>query len=656
MVGPGAWAETGKDLPLCGIAGYTRISRSFSDSRIQDALEELGHRGPDDTGAYETPHVAIGAVRLRVLDLMAGHQPMTTPDEDVVVAFNGEIYNYRELRDELSAAGHEFRTSSDTEVVLHAFLEWDTGCFSRLRGMFAAALWTESERRLVLARDRIGIKPLYIYRHGEDICFGSELKAIFVHPQVERVIDPAALNCYLSLNYVPGPSTLIRGIEKLPPGHWLEWRDGVSRTEAFWRLPQKVEQHWTADSAMERLDELLTQAVREHLVSDVPLGAWISGGLDSTTILDYAVAASPRRLKTFSVAFRGQGCDESRYFSEVARHYETDHEEIDVSPDLDLAGAIEQLPYYHDAPGADAGALPIWFLSQMSRKKVTVALSGEGADELFGGYLTYMADRLTPPLRMVPAPFRRGALRLLQHWPVSDGKISFEYKLKRFLEGSLLTAGEAHSFWNGSFSDEQKQTLSSAADPRALQRVLNQFYERLEGTGGLNRHLFFDQSSSLPDNLLSKVDRISMAHSLEVRPPFLDHRIVEFAASLPIRLKIRGLNQKCLLRQLMKKRLPPVVLQRKKEGFDIPAHEWLRGPLRPLLLDTLSRDAVEQTKLFRWEGVRSLLDAHMRRRLNLGYQLWGLLILFLWMRRWNIQADAPAAGAADWTEARVPAG
>jgi asparagine synthase (glutamine-hydrolysing) len=623
---------------LCGIAGYTRIYNGFSSqASISRTLDDLVHRGPDEQGIFESKHVALGAVRLRIIDLAGGHQPAISEDGDVVVVFNGEIYNHNELRQQLSALGHRFRTRCDTEVILHAFLEWGLDCFARLRGMFAIAVWTESQRRLVLARDRLGIKPLYFCRRGPDICFGSELKAILVHPEVERRLDLDALNCYLGLNYVPGPHTLLKGIEKLPPGHWLDWQDGLLTINSYWRLEHSQNGRWTEESAAQRLDELLRQSMREHLVADVPLGVWISGGLDSSTILHYAAEASPSRLMTFSVSFEGRGCDESKYFREVARHYGTEHMELDLSPELDLADAIEQLPYYHDEPGADAGALPVWFLAQLSRRKVTVVLSGEGADELFGGYLTYMADRLVRPLRLVPAAMRRAALRLLRYWPVSDEKISLEYKLKRFLEGSLLPPRAAHLYWYGAFSEAQKRRVMPAAGDAPLRRLLQEFENERAPARGLNGHLLFDQLYYLPDDILSKVDRMSMAHSLEARPPFLDHRIVEFAASLPANLKVRGLVQKYLLRRLMKGRLPVSVLKRSKEGFDIPAHEWFRGPLRPLLLDTLNAEAVKETQLFRWEGIRALIDDHLARRANLGYQLWGLLILFLWLRRWKVQ-------------------
>ena len=622
---------------MCGIAGFTHRNRLVSPERIRRATLALAHRGPDQHGVWSHKDISLGAVRLKIIDLQSGDQPMTSESGDTVIVFNGEIYNHAELRQQLKGLGHRFFSRSDTEVVLRAFLEWDKHCFSRLRGMFAIALWTESQRRLVVARDRLGIKPLYICRRGEDLYFGSELKAILEHPEIERRLNLAGLNCYLALNYVPGPHTLIEGIEKLPPGHFLEWRDGKMHAEAYWELAFRPRSDWTLGSAREELDVLLRQSMREHLISDVPLGIWISGGIDSSTILHYASQATSARLKTFSITFRGRSFDETRHVREAASRYGTEHHEFDLNPGVDLASAIEEFAYYSDEPSADAGALPVWFLAQMSQEHVTVALSGEGADEVFAGYITYLADLRARPMRRVPARARRLALRLLRYWGVSDEKISLEYKLKRFLEGSLLPPDEAHLYWNGAFSELEKKSFCLEADSRPLAGLLSRLPPGGEEAGCLDRYLWYDQRYYLPDDILYKVDRMSMAHSLEVRPPFLDHRIVEFAASLPQRLKIRGSRQKVLLRELMRDKLPVSILKRKKEGFDIPAHEWLRGGLRPLLLDTLTAEAVEQSRVFCWGAMRSLLQDHLERRANLGYHLWGLLTLFLWMKRWRVQ-------------------
>ena len=589
----------------------------------------------------------MGTARLAILDIEGGDQPITSEDGDTTIAFNGEVYNYAELKAELTRLGHRFHTHTDTEIVLHAYLEWGRSCFARLRGMFGVALWTESARRLVLARDRLGIKPLYIHRRGPDLYFGSEIKALFAHPEVERRLDPVGLESYLCLNYVPGPRSLVEGIEKLPPGSWLEWHDGRIVSEPYWTLEAAEERPWTLESAREELDRLMNEAVREHMLSDVPLGVWSSGGLDSSTIVHYASANTSSRVKTFSISFRGRSFDESRYFREVAERYGTDHHEFDLNPESDLADAVEELPYYQDEPIADAGALPVWYLSRLSRNHVTVALSGEGADELFGGYLSYRADSLVRKLALAPRGMRSLAARLLRYWPVSPDKVSFEYKLKRFVEGSLLDPDAAHAFWNGGSSPAERLKMMPSADGDGMGRLFEALPPQWD-RDTLHRYLWFDQAYYLPDDILAKCDRMSMAHSLEVRPPFLDHRIVEFAASLPASLKIRGREQKVLLRRLMEKRLPEPVSARKKEGFDIPSGEWLRGPLRSLLLDTLTPEAPAGAGVFRSDVIEDMVRRHMERRSNLGVPLWGLLILFLWIRRWRIECP-PRAGLREAT-------
>lgn len=603
------------------------------------------HRGPDQQGVYESATVSLCAARLKILDLHAGNQPIRDDSGKHTIVFNGEIYNHLELREELEKRGHRFHSHSDTETVLHAFLEWDTECFARMRGMFAAAIWAESERRLVLGRDRMGIKPLYFSRRGEDLYFGSELKAIFVHPEIERRLCREGLDCYLSLNFVPSPWTLAEGIEKLPSGHWMEWRDGKVRTQEYWRVPYGPKRNLTLEAAKEELDELLARAVKEHLLSDVPLGVWLSGGVDSTTILHYAAQASASRLKTFSVSFAGQEFDESPFFREAARKYATDHDEFDLNIEAGLTETIPEFVYYCDEPSADAGALPAWFLSRMTKKKVTVVLSGEGGDELFAGYMTYRADELARRGRLTPRWMLRGASALLRRWPASDEKISLEYTLKRFLEGCQMTPERAHVYWNGTFSDDEKRRLMAAALPDALGDVLAGLREKLPGEG-VPPYLWFDQRNYLQDDILTKSDRMSMAHSLELRPPFLDHRLVEFAATLPADFKLRGSKQKFILKELMKERLPAPILTHKKIGFDIPAHKWLRGLLRPMLEETLAAGLAEHEGLFDRGAVEQCVRMHIERRANLGYHLWGLLILFLWMKRWRIQSGAVKESSA----------
>jgi asparagine synthase (glutamine-hydrolysing) len=617
---------------MCGVLGYSHISRELPSGVLTHGLNCLVHRGPDHQGRFVSSQISLGATRLRILDLDAGDQPFLSPDKDVVVTFNGEIFNHREIRAQLEAEGFRFRTTCDTEVVLHAFQRWGSTCFSRFRGMFAIAVWVQSEQRLILARDRMGIKPLYYCLKDGEIYYGSELKCIFAHPHVPRRISLQGLNCYLSLNYVPGPYTLIEGIEKVMPGHVLEWQNGRSSVRST-VVSASLEPPSSLEDAGEQLDWLLTQSVGEQLASDVPVGIWLSGGLDSSTVLHYAARAYPRRLRTFSVTFHGRSFDEGRHAREISRRYVAEHSEFDLSPGPELADAVEQISYYSDEPSADAGALPVWFLAQMSRKDVTVLLSGEGADELFAGYLTYRADRYGSAARRLPAFMRKAALAAAGLLPVSDEKISFEYKVKRFLQGSLLAPELAHVFWNGTFCDAEKRNLFRYADSKPLAGIVAS-----EQRGSrLRRSLDFDQRYYLPDDILYKVDRISMAHSLEVRPPFLDPRIVDFANSLPDHFKLRGSESKVVLRRLMKGRLPNSTLRRPKVGFDIPIHDWFRGALKPLLLDTLCEDAVSSSKLFRWTAVERLLREHLERRVNWGYHLWGLVILLIWMKRWKIE-------------------
>jgi asparagine synthase (glutamine-hydrolysing) len=600
----------------------------------------LLHRGPDQQGIHQSNNCYLGATRLKIIDLAGGNQPIYSADRDTVIVFNGEIYNHLEVRRTLEARGRRFQTHCDTETVLQAFLEWDTDCFERLRGMFAAALWTNSAQRLVIARDRVGIKPLYIAERGNDLFFASELKGILVHPEIDRRLSLEGLESYLSMNYVPSPWTLMDGVQKLPPGHWLEWRDGRIRKQAYWRVPSITPVSISLEDAKSQLDCLLTDSIREHMMSDVPLGVWISGGLDSSTILHYASQASNSKLRTFSISFRGHSFDESDYIAEMVKKYDTDHEQIDLNPEQDLEGATRELVYYSDEPSADSGALPVWFLSKLCRARCTVAFSGEGADEIFGGYLTYRANRIAQGLRRLPGPSLRFALGCLRAWPGSNEKISLEYKVKRLLQGSLLPPEQGHVYWNGTFSQAEKADLLKASLNGSFLDILSPLASRLPGDG-IAPYLEFDQNYYLPDDILVKSDRMSMAHSLEVRPPFLDHRIIEFASTLPSSLKVRGSEQKVVLRELMKPILSSLITRRPKVGFDIPSHEWFRGPLRGLLMETFDFAESEYSDLFRFDTIRNLTNLHMNRSISIGYHLWGLMIVFLWMRQWKV-SSAPS--------------
>ena len=424
-------------------------------------------------------------------------------------------------------------------------------------------------------------------------------------------------------------------------------------SETYWNLPAGPIRERSLDSACEELDSLLQQSVREHLLSDVPLGLWLSGGIDSSTVLHYAATASSRPIKTLSVSFLGRSFDETAYIRSAAKKYGTDHQEFDLNPGADLRGAIEEFAYYSDEPSSDAGALPVWFLSKMSRTEVTVALSGEGADELFGGYLTYRANQLA---QADAAGCRSG--RYARGW----GLLVFgQCRMTRSAANIWRSAfwrevscrrNGAHVYWNGTFSGAEARSLSAIPLPNSLDNILGELRNSPAAQDGVSPYLWCDQKYFLPDDILNKVDRMSMAHSLEVRPPFLDHRIVEFAATLPPALKIQGSRQKIVLKQLMKDKLPEMILRRKKVGFDIPAHEWMRGPLRELLLDTMREGLAEHKSVFRVGAVQELVRLHLERRINVGYHLWGLLLLFLWMKKWRIQM-APSPASASWIQEKT---
>ncbi len=618
---------------MCGIVGYTQYFRPLPPGVIDSGLHGLAHRGPDRQAAFVSRHVSLGAARLRIVDLEGGDQPLQTTDGSRAIVFNGEVYNHLALREELESLGRRFRTRSDTEVVLQAYCEWGNNSFSRLRGMFAAAIWSEPDERLVLVRDRMGIKPLYYRLQGGEVFFGSEMKCILAHPDVPRKIDLQGLNCFLSVNYVPGPLTLIEGINKLMPGCLLEWRQGRIAIQSYLAPSRAGKAPDSLDEAADELGGLLSQSIAEQMRSDVPMGIWLSGGIDSSTISHYAAQQSSSPLRTFSITFGGRSFDEAQYIRSVSAHYGTEHTELDLYEVGDLAGVIEEMSYYSDEPGADAGAVPVWYLAKMTRPSATVVLTGEGADELFGGYLTYQANQCRRISTRMPRFMLKAALSCAQRIRASDEKIGFDYKLKRFLEGSLMSAETAHLYWNGTFSEEQKRRFFHFADSGPMSELVRQ----IRPGGMIERFLSFDQQYSLPDALLYKVDRMSMAHSVEARPPFLDERIVEFAARLPERFKMRGMKTKLVLRHLMKEKLSPLILKRPKIGLDIPIHELFRGTLLPLLSETVNETTLRETGLFDWPAVNALIEQHLNYKANWGYHLWSLLTLMLWLKRWKVE-------------------
>ena len=595
----------------------------------------LVHRGPDDEGLFERGPVALAARRLSIIDLDHGHQPIANEDGSVVVVQNGEIYNYRELKRELEGSGHRFRTDCDTEVLVHLYEQHGDGFAKRLRGMFAVAVWDGREGRLLLARDRFGIKPLYYRFHEGELSFASELKAMLEQPGFSRAIDPEAMSAYLAFNSIPAPLTIFAEARKLPPGHLLSWRRGEIGLSRYARpAPVDAERvrRGSADVLAEELREVLRDSVRAHLVADVPVGVLLSGGIDSGGITALAAAESSAALKTFSIGFEESGFDELSRARLVAERFATDHHELIVRPD-----AVELLPKLvesFDEPFGDSSALPTYLVSELAAGEVKVALSGEGGDELFGGYYTYVADLLAPRVGRLAAL----ASPLIEALPSSDARVGFDYKAKRFARAAAIADPlERHHRWKEIFSADLRRSLLGARDPGWDPLDLyRQRYAETAGAEPLARLQDVDLGIYLTDDLLVKTDRLSMAHSLELRVPFLDQRVAEFALALPTALKVRGLAKKRLLRQALAPLLPQEVVRGRKQGFSIPLAAWLRGPLEPFAREALSTATLERQGCLDPATVAPLLDRHCSGREDLSRQLWGLMAFTLWFDRYAV--------------------
>jgi asparagine synthase (glutamine-hydrolysing) len=592
----------------------------------------LVHRGPDDEGLLHRGPVALAARRLSIIDLAHGHQPIANEDGSVAVVQNGEIYNYRELKRELEGAGHRFATDCDTEVLVHLYEQDGEGFVERLRGMFAIALWDDRERRLLLARDRFGIKPLYYRQVDGALSFASELKALVEQPGFSREIDPRAMSAYLAFNSVPAPLTIFAEARKLRPGFVLSWRDGEVEQRRYAR-PGPVAadrvRSGSADELAAELREVLRDSIRAHLVADVPVGVLLSGGVDSGGLTALAAGESIEPVKTFSIGFEEAGFDELSRARLVAERYGTDHHELVLRPD-----AVELLPKLVDSfdePFGDSSALPTYLVSELAAGEVKVALSGEGGDELFGGYYTYVADLLAPRVGRLAALARP----LVEALPSRTDRVGFDYKAKRFARAAADPDPlMRHLGWKEIFSEGRRRELLGAGstgwDPFDLYR---ERYAETAGAAPLARLQDADLGIYLVDDLLVKTDRLGMAHSLELRVPFLDPRVAEFAFALPTALKVRGFAKKRLLRRALAPLLPREIVHGRKQGFSIPIAAWLRGPLEPFAREVLSPAVLERQGCLDPATVESLLDRHCAGREDLSRQLWGLMALTLWLDR-----------------------
>ena len=605
---------------MCGICGIASRRDAVDRERLAQMAATLEHRGPDSEGMHVDGTIGLAARRLAIIDLTGGDQPIANEDGSVVVVQNGEIYNYRELMHELERAGHTFRTHCDTEVLVHGYEQWGADLWERLRGMFAVAVWDARERRLTLARDRFGIKPLYYRDVAGELSFASELDAL---PQGE--IDFDALDAFLTFNAIPAPLSIFREIRKLPPGYTLTWHDGHSALARYAR-PGPLPARHDEDEAelVEECRARLRDSVRAHLIADVPVGVLLSGGVDSGALAALAAQESSEPVRTFSIGFEDASFDELAGARAVASRYGTRHRELVLKPDAALL--LPALAAAFDEPFADSSALPTYLVSKLAAEDVKVALSGEGGDELFGGYYTYVADQLAErigPLASLSRP-------LVERLPTSTRRVSFDYKAKRFARAAHLPPLERHHGWKEIFSPDARAELTgreSTFDPLGTQR---QRFAETEGHELVTRLQDVDLGFYLVDDLLTKTDRASMAWSLEARVPFLDTVVTNFAFSLPVRHKVRGFAKKRLLRRAIEPLLPREVVHGRKRGFSIPAAAWLRGELEPFARATLSADTLRRHGFLRHDVATRLIDDHVDGRADYSRQVWGLLAFTLW--------------------------
>ncbi|HSL21365.1 MAG TPA: asparagine synthase (glutamine-hydrolyzing) [Vicinamibacterales bacterium] len=621
---------------MCGIAGFAeRDARGSSSPESAFALvhamcDVIRHRGPDDEGVHTGPGVGLGMRRLSIIDLSTGHQPIHNETRDVWVVFNGEIYNYRELRRELESCGHRFYTSSDTESIVHAYEEWGSGAFERLRGMFGVAIWDARSRELFLARDRAGIKPLYYAEAAGRLYFGSELKSLLAVGDIERELDPIALDHFLSFLYTPPDRSIFRNVSKLPPGHFLRWANGAAAVTRYWQISAEESFRGSEEEAAARLRDVLAGAVRSHLVSDVPLGAFLSGGVDSSIVVGLMAEASSR-VTTFSIGFDEPEYDELPYARAVARHFGTDHHEFVVRPDA--LAILDALIDHFDEPFADSSAIPTWYVCEIARRHVTVVLSGDGGDELFGGYDRYLPHPRVAAFDRLPIPGKRQAAAAI--WPLlphgTRGKNYLRHVSRdgdgRYLDSvAFFQADEKRAL----MSDELRAQLGRDDAGQATARRLRRF----RSLPPQARMMRLDFETYLPEDVLTKVDRMSMAHSIESRVPLLDNEVIELAASLPTRFKIRDGRRKHILKRSAERLLPADVLGRRKQGFGVPIGAWFRSDLRELFHDVLLSPRTRGRGYFEWRFVDRIVREHLSNTRDHTLRLWQLLVFELWHRQY----------------------
>ncbi len=625
---------------MCGIAGWGNLDprtspHSGAEELLRAMCDRMHHRGPDSEGYLLDDGIALGMRRLAIIDLLTGEQPTFNEDHSVAVILNGEIYNYRELRSDLETRGHTFRSESDTEVLPHLYEEYVRDMVDHLNGMFAFALWDERQRRLFIARDRFGEKPLYWGVFDNTLLFASEPKVLLAHPAVKPNLNLNALRQYLSFDYVPAPLSIYEGISKLPAAHTLTLEDGQVKVERYWKLSYKTRQPVrSVNEAAEPLRELLADSVRMRLVSDVPLGVLLSGGIDSSLVTALAVRAASETVKTFSISFAEASFDESQYARAVAKFLGTDHHEERFSASL-AANLVGEIGAWMDEPISDPSLVPTYLLSRFTRKHVTVALGGDGGDEIFAGYPMYFGHHMARAYLSLPKFLRRGLVEpMVNLLPVKTKNLSFDYRARRFITASHYDEVARHHVWFGSFTPDDQESLLSEDVKRAsepdIYRDARRLFAECDSTNMTECMQSLDTQFYLAEDILTKVDRASMAVSLEVRAPYLDPRVAEFAASLPASYKLHGYTSKYILKKAAKGLVPPFVWRRGKKGFGVPFAQWLKKELKPLAHDLLSPERLRRSGIFNPAYVAKLQDEHERGVANHRKLLWTLLSFELW--------------------------
>jgi asparagine synthase (glutamine-hydrolysing) len=645
---------------MCGIAGLLRFDQAAIErGTVKRMTDAIAHRGPDGEGMYLAGPVGLGHRRLAIIDLSpAGKQPMSNEDGTVWITFNGEIYNFTDIRQQLEKRGHYFRSLTDTEVIVHAYEEWDTECLNYLNGMFAFGIWDERKQRLWLVRDRLGVKPLFYCHLSDRLLFGSEAKAILSDGRVDRSIDYASLAYFLALNYTPAPHTLFKNIRQILPGHYLLVdANGRVQDVAYWDLTFDETDGRRRGDYLSGFTNLLEDSVRLRLVSDVPFGTFLSGGIDSSSVAYWMSRHMAEPVKTFSIGFGESSFDEVAYARKVAAQIRADYHERIV--DADTAAVLPKIVWHAEEPTADSSMVAVYYLAQMAREHVTMVLSGDGADEILAGYETYQAFYLARLYQRIPAWLRNGVISpLVNILPTSDAKVSLDFKLKRFVRGVTLPAEDAHGTWRTIFDAPTRAKLLSpdlrhpeaGADALDLYRAM---FARTNARHPLNRMLYVDTRFYLPNDMLVKVDRMTMAHGLEAREPFLDYRLVEFVASVPAYLKLRYfLYKKYLLKVAMSDKLPAEIIWRRKQGFNVPNARWIKQGLKPFVMDSLSPVRLKQMGIFNVRTVEEILRNHFAGQADNSHQIWCLLTLVHWWSRF-IEGQTPVR-AEEGREGAVP--